>query len=172
KPRRSNPPPELILPPQVRSALGLSPAFDRRYFDWVDQELVRLHKRYDDGDRSALLDAIYVLGVILPAWVREGFAEAWWTRYCQYKVKTLDEAFGIKRPQGQHLKAARKRELLRPQIIFEVYRRHGKGAAPDQQTFAAVGRDVGISGGEASKIFSEPESDELRELVRNWGISD
>jgi hypothetical protein len=109
--RRPNPPPKLILPPQLRSKRN--PRADRDYFDAVDRELLELHKRYDDGDRSALLDAIYVLGVFFPAWVREGFAEAWLMRYRQYKVKTLDEAFGIKRPQGQHLKAARDREVLR-----------------------------------------------------------
>jgi hypothetical protein len=171
KTRRPNPPPELILPPQLRSALGLSPAFDRRYFDAVDRELMKLHKRYDDGDRSALLDAIYMLGVFFPAWVREGFVEAL-AQYQQYNVKTLDEAFGVKRLKGQHLKAARKRELLRPQIIFEVYCRHAKGAPLDQGTFEAVGRDLGISGGEATKIFSEPKSDNLRDIVRTLQISD
>ena len=46
KTRRPNPRLELILPPQLRSALGLKPAFDRGYFDAIGRELVRLHKRY------------------------------------------------------------------------------------------------------------------------------
>jgi len=125
----------------------------------------------DDGDRKALLDAIVVLGVFLPVWVREGFFEAW-EKYRQYKVKTFDEAIGVKRVKGQHLEAARTREVLRPQIIFEVYYLHAKGAPLDQGTFEKVGRDLGISGGEASRIFSEPESDDLREIVRNLRISD
>lgn len=165
---RPKPPPELILPPHLRSALGLS--FDRGWFDAADRALMWCHKRYDGGDRSALLDAIDVLSVFFPAWVREGFAKAW-AQYRQHNVKTLDQAFGIKRPKGQHLKAARAREVLRPQIVFSVYCLHAKGAPLDQGIFEQVGRELGISGGEVSRIFSEPESDGLRELVRNLQIS-
>jgi hypothetical protein len=145
--------------------------FDRGWFDAANQDLVKLYKRYDAGDRSALLDAIYLLsGAFFPAWVREGFTEAW-AQYRQYNVQTLDQAFGIKRPKGQHLEAARKRELLRPLIVGEVYYRHAKGAPLDQGTFEAVGRALGISGGEVGKIFSEPESDDLRDIVRSLPFS-
>jgi hypothetical protein len=172
KARRPNPKPEVILPPSLWSALGLP--IDRRWFAAADQVLVELHRRYDDGDRSALLDAIDVLsGFFVPAWVREGFHEAW-TQYRQYKVATLDQAFGVARPEGQHLKKARKRELLRWQIMFRVYHLHkqGDGAPLDNELFAAVGRELRTSGGQVAKIFGEPESDELRELLRNLRISD
>jgi hypothetical protein len=65
--------------------------FDRGWFDAANQDLVKLYKRYDAGDRSALLDAIYLLsGAFFPAWVREGFTEAW-AQYRQYNVQTLDQ---------------------------------------------------------------------------------
>jgi hypothetical protein len=167
---RPNPPPELILPPVLRAALGLKPAH-RHWFVATDRALAALHRRHDAGDRSALLDAIEVLSHNFPVWVRDGFLAAWW-RYCRYDVATLDEAFGVERRKGQHLAPAQKRELLRPQVILEVYCRHAKGEPLDQGTFDRVGDELNISGSEVAKIFSEPESDGLRELVRNLQISD
>lgn len=168
KPIRSNPPPELILPPYLRSALGLT--LDQGWFEAADRALMWCHKRYDAGDRSALLDAVEVLGSFFPAWVREGFVEAW-TRYRQYDVQTLDQAFGIKRSKGLHLDKARDRELLRPQIVFGVYCLHAKGVPLDQGLFERVGRELRISTGQVAEIFGEPASDGLRELARNLQIS-
>src|SRR5215471_10634050 len=69
KTRQPNPKPEVIFPPSLWSALGLP--IDRHWFAAADQVLVELHRRYDGGDRSALLDAIHVLsGFSFPVWVR------------------------------------------------------------------------------------------------------
>ena len=169
---RSGRRPELLLPPHIRVAMGWRP--DPRWLAAAEQALVECHKRYDQGDKSAALDAIEILSnVFFPPWLREVYAAAWAARR-QHSVETLDQAFGIARPKGQHRKKARTRELLRWQIMFRVYYLHkqGDGAPLDNELFAAVGREYGTSGGQVAKIFGEPESDELRELLRNLRISD
>jgi hypothetical protein len=166
--RQHNTPPELNLPPHPRSSGAWF--VDPHWFKAADRELVRCHERFDRGDRTAVLDALLILAATFPAWLRGATISALMA-YRQYTAKTLDEAFGVKRLKGQHHESARNREVLRPQIIFDVYCLHAKGAPLDQAIFEEVGRNLGISGGEASKIFSEPESDELRELVRNLQIS-
>jgi len=169
KPIRANPPPEWIFPPYMRSALG--GPIDPNWFKVIDRELVRCHERFDRGDKTAVLDALLVIAATFPAWLREATSSAL-LAYLHYTVKTLDEAFEVERPKGQHFKDARKREVLRPQIILNVYCRYAKGEPLDQGMFDRVGDDLNISGSEAAKIFSEPASDELRELARNLRISD
>jgi hypothetical protein len=168
---RSRNPVEVILPPHIRSAMG--ERSDPRWSVAADQALVQCHERYDRGDKRAVLDAIEILSAFFPPWLREAYVAAW-TAHRQYTVETLDQAFGIVRPKGLHLERARKREQLRWQIVLRVYCRHkqGEGAPLDNELFAVVGRELGISGGQAAKIFGEPESDELRELIRNLPVSD
>jgi len=166
--RQHSSPPELALPPYPRP--DGTWFIDPRWFKAADQGLVRCHERFDRGDKIAVLDALLIIAATFPVWLRTAVISALMA-YRQCAVRTLDEAFEVERPKGQHHKSARDREVLRPQIIFDVYCRHAKGAPLDQAMFEEVGRNLGISGGEASKIFGEPESDELREIVRNLQIS-
>src|SRR5262249_43895451 len=115
KPTRSNPPPEWILPPQLWAALGAS-FVDERWCEAAARKLAQLKARYDAGDGSALFEALDLNTSIMVPWVAEAYAKGW-GRYLRYETKTLDEAFGVERPKKQHIEAARKRELLRPQII-------------------------------------------------------
>jgi hypothetical protein len=166
--RQHTSPPEWILPPHPR--LDGAWFVDPRWFKVADRGLVQCHERFDRGDNTAVLDALLIMAATFPAWLHTKVISALMA-YRQCTVRTLDEAFGVKRPKGQHHESARDREVLRPQIIFDVYSRHAKGAPLDQAIFEEVGRNLGISGGEAIKIFGEPESDELREIVRNLQIS-
>jgi hypothetical protein len=157
-------PPQLVLPQHLRAALGwpVDP-------DWpaaANRALELCHERYDHGDKGALLDAVEILlNGGSPPWVREAFAAAW-SNYRQYEAVTLDEAFGVERPKGSHPKRARERETLRPQIMLRVYELHRQGAPLDLRTFAQVGEELGIDAKTVARIFGEPESDALRELLR------
>jgi hypothetical protein len=169
--RQHTRPPEWILPPQFWSALGAT-FVDERWCEAAAQALARLKARHDAGDGRALFEALDLNTSIMVPWIAEAYAKGW-GRYLRHEAKTLDEAFGVERPKGQHFEAARKRERLRPQIILGVYALHanGKGMPLDGAIFETIGREAGISGREASEIFGEPESDELRELARNLRIS-
>src|SRR6516162_9897015 len=86
KTSRPNSTPKWAYSPSLRSALGapLEVPFDRDWFDAANQKLMTLHKRYDDGDRSALLDGVEViLHTFAPDWIRERFCNAW-ADYRQY----------------------------------------------------------------------------------------
>ena len=169
---RHDRPPELILPPPLRAALGLRQKLDPCWFEAADRALAQCHARYDGGDKSALLDAVDVLAVYFPSWAQEAFAKAW-SDYRQHAAATLDEAFGIERPKGQHQKEARAREVLRGSILFRVYYLHYRERKPlDAETFAQVASELGISPGQVVRIFRERASDGLRELLRNLQISD
>jgi hypothetical protein len=170
--RRHSRPPELILPPQLRTALGLKEPVDPRWFAAADRELVEYHKRYDAGDKSAVLDAIEIMSCFFPPWLREAYMSARMA-HLRHAVATLDEAFGVERPRGKHLTGAREREMLRGLIMFRVYCLHRQEGAPlDDTTFARVADELGTSTTTIRRIFSEPESDEPRELLRNLPFSD
>jgi len=160
---------EVILPPYMRSSLGWP--VDPRWFAAADRKLVQCHERYDGGDNGAVLDAIEILTVFFPPWLREAYILAW-TAYRQYAVDTLDQAFRVERLKGKHLDRARTREALRWQIMFRVYCLHGQGAPLDDSTFTAVADELDIGLSTVRRIFSEAESDELRELLRNQPISE
>jgi AraC-like DNA-binding protein len=154
--------PELILPP------------DPRFFRATDLLLKRYHERFDHGDKLALLDAVDLCGRagLLPLWVRNAFADAW-PAYRTYQAPTLDQAFGVERPTGGHFDKRRERERLRALILFRVYSLHYQEAAPfDMGTFARVAKEIKKSPSYVLDIFSEAESDALRELLRNWPVSE
>jgi hypothetical protein len=161
--------PKWIWPPEIRSALGQPP--DPRWLHGIDQLLQHYHKRYDPGDKLALFQALDIYALFFPAWARTAFRTGW-SRYRGYEAATLDDAFGVKRRKGQHLDKARERERLRELILFRVYCLYYQENAPlDGETFAKVGRELGINGSTVAQIFGEPASDALRELLRNLRVS-
>jgi hypothetical protein len=155
-------PPRLLLSPAHRKALGWAP--DPDWYPSLDQSLEKCRARHGSGDPYAALDAIEFLAMTyFPDWLREFYVERWHA-YRSHRAGTLDKAFGIKR--RKQLKGAAAREQLREQIVFRVYDLHREGKPIDNQMFAAVGAEVGRSGATVAKIFGEPKSDELRELLR------
>src|SRR5262249_35006551 len=164
KPAQPSKKPELLLPPHEGWV-------DRDWFAAADRELVKLHERYNHGDNRAVLEAIDILSAAFPDWLRQAYFVAW-GRYCRYEVDTLDQAFGVERPKGQHIEDARKREELRKPILFRVYYLHYCENKPlDAGTFAQVADELGVSTGLVTQIFGSAESDELREILRNLRIS-
>jgi AraC-like DNA-binding protein len=154
--------PELIIPP------------DPRFFRAIDLLLKRYHERFDQGNKLALLEAVDLCGRagLLPLWVRNAFGDAW-SAYRRYQVPTLDQAFGVQRPKGKHFDTRSERERLRELILFRVFYLHYQEAAPfDMGTFARVAKEIKKSPSYVLDIFSEAESDALRELLRNWPVSE
>src|SRR5262249_39191922 len=155
----------------LRSALGW-PAAPRRWLDVSNQALGCHRKRHEAGERGALWDAIDILATIFfPAWVQDGYSE--FRTYCHLRnLEALLQALGLERLKGKHHDRAQRREELRQEIVFRVYQLHATEDAPfDRETFVKVGDELGISGGEVEKIFGEPASKALREILRNLRIS-
>jgi hypothetical protein len=165
---RHSHPPILALPPQLRTALGLKEPIDPHWFAAADRELARCRKRCEEGDLRAVWSAIDILATLyFPLWVAMPYIE-WRTR----NPEAFNQALGIKYRKGAHHARAQRREELRPLILFRIYYLHATENAPlDRGTFDKVGEELGISGGEAEKIFGEPESDGLRSILRNLQIS-
>jgi len=169
KPARPSKKPELHLPPHGRP--DGSRWADPDWFVATDRELIKLHERYNHGDNRAVLEAIDILSAVFPDWLRQAYFVAW-GRYRRYEVDTLDQAFGVERPKGQHIEDAQKREELRKLILFRVYFLHYRENKPiDAGTFAQVADELGVSTGLVTQIFGSAESDELREILRNLRIS-
>jgi len=73
--------------------------------------LSTLESLFIKGNGEALLDAVELClnsGIPVPKWVVTGFTCAWTIRWASGRSRTLDDAFGIKRPKNWRQKRARK----------------------------------------------------------------
>jgi hypothetical protein len=153
------------LPPRIQEALG-RPSFDPHWLAAVDQALQRFHERYDRGDKTALLEAVELYLVAFGAdWVVEAFMESW-SQYLRGDVATLGEAFGVVRPKKTQLEKVRADERARPLIVFRAYELYGQGMPFDKDMWETVGEELGIHHSKVERIFGEPASEDLRELLR------
>ena len=110
--------------------------------------LARLQKRYDTGDKDALLEALkwcLSFNILAPDWVRAHFNGAV-MRYWLYEVETLDEAFGVERSKDpRSVAAGRRASRLISEIWQHIWTQIDSGKSRDDEFFAAVGRKFGIS---------------------------
>jgi hypothetical protein len=98
-------------------------------------------------------------------------AARWGRRYVPWfynQVRTLEEAFGVQRPTGWHLKKWAEHERLRPHVvlsILEAQRTH-RLTAIDPEAFEIVGRQKhsGVTQSLAKTIWYEEESKFWRDL--------
>ena len=115
-------------------------------------------KRFLAGESVALLDVIEICAtfrVPLPRWAADEFVKRFLS-WADFSVPTLDEAFGVKRPKGMHLKARRHRELLRYGILREVDRLRKQGTPLDDGLFEEVANLIGgVSAKTVCKIYYE-----------------
>lgn len=61
-------------------------------------------------------------------------------RYAWHEVMTLDEAFGVSRPDGYRMAAARRELESKADLIRDVYRFCDAGAVRDDDLFEVVGK--------------------------------
>ena len=83
--------------------------------------LADLKAKYDDGETSALLEAVsfcLTCGVAAPEWVISRFGQAWEVRWAYGLSRTLGEAFDIERPKNWH-----KRRAQKDRMIFIMWRK-------------------------------------------------
>jgi hypothetical protein len=143
----------------------------------TDKHLVKilriLQKRFDNGDKSALLYAFYYCCLMkrpLPEWLRLAFLAAYHSR-TGYEIKSWDDVFGQPHPKGTHIKKQKRHFELRHAIMQRVEELQSEKTPIDKKLFEKVGKDLGIGGSTTvSDIYYEErrrlkeETDRLDEI--------
>jgi len=138
----------------------------------VHRLLKSYQRRYERGDRTALLQALDLCLDCFhgsPNWVADATMDAI-RRWLAYEAATLDEAFGVKR-SGKHINSLREREALRPAIMMRVIQLHQQGEAIGSDTFAKVGKEIGRSEPYVRAIYYEAASAAWQKVLRKMRIS-
>jgi hypothetical protein len=126
-------------------------------------------RRYQKGDHMALLDAHYLwLSTFCgpPAWLADGVVEAL-RKWFAHEAPTLDAAFGVRRTTKAQSKARREREEVRFRVMVRIAQL-AQGGSIDGRLFAIVGDEIGRSEKTVSRIFYDPDSTVMWELVKNF----
>jgi len=133
----------------------------------VLRQLQDYHRRYQGGDRAALLLALdlFLECFNAPKWIANGFFDAM-SDWLAYRAATLDEAFGVQRT-GEHIDQHREREALRPLIMLRLAELQQQENAPiDSGTFARVANEIGKSTSYVSGVYYERASSGWRKLAK------
>jgi hypothetical protein len=131
------------------------------------RELESCQRRYARGDHAALLEALWAWLTWCqgpPDWMVKGYHAAlmkWFHR----QVPTLDAAFGVRQPSGEHTGDRREREALRPFIMFQVEALRQR-KVPLKAAFDRVGADIGHGGGYVKDVYYESASSDMRKYLR------
>ena len=126
-------------------------------------------RKYQKGDHTALLDALDLwLSTFRgpPVWIADGVVTAlrkWFT----YEVPTLDAAFGIRRTTKEQGKARREHEAVRFRVMVRIAQLAQSSGSIDGKLFGNVGDEIGLSGSTVSRIFYDPNSAVMWELLKN-----
>jgi len=127
-----------------------------------------LQKRSKNGDKSALLDAIYYCCLMkrpLPEWLRRAFLTAYNTK-TGYEIKSWDDAFGQPHPKGKHVDRERLKFKLRHILVQRVEELQSEMPI-DKKLFEKIGKELGIGGSTTiSDIYYEERRQLKEETVR------
>jgi hypothetical protein len=138
----------------------------------VHRLLKNYQRRYERGDRTALLQALDLCLECFrgsPSWIADAVMDAI-RRWLAYEVATLDEAFGVTR-SGKHINSLREREALRPAIMLRVAQLQQQGEPIGSDTFAKVGNEIGKSEPYVRAVYYDRASAGWRKVLRNLSIS-
>ena len=135
---------------------------------YLAEVLEILKERFEGGDKSALLYAIYhclLLKRPIPEWLRLEFLHAY-EAHARFEIRLWDEVFGPPVPKGTHLKTEKRNAELRPLIIERVRALSSKQPI-DKALFDLIGEEIGISGTTVSEIYYDERSRELRDMIHS-----
>jgi hypothetical protein len=124
-----------------------------------------LKQKHEDGDKTALLYAVYhclLMKRPLPEWLRLAFLHTYESR-ARFEIRSWDEAFGTPVPRGTHLEKEREHTELRARILERARELTAVGATIDKHLFEEIGRGLGISGTTASTLYYDERGRKLRE---------
>lgn len=127
-----------------------------------------LKERFEAGDRSVLLYAIYhclLMNRPLPEWLRLQFLHTY-EAHARFEIRSWDEVFGRPVSKGTHLETEERNAELRYLIIERVEALNAKGPI-DKGLFEKIGRGLNppLSGTTVSKIYYDERTRRLRESI-------
>ena len=135
---------------------------DKLLKKWIDRQYEHAKRRFDAGDRGAILEAIFLHTYWgkLPGWAIEAFQNAYDEARFERKHASWDDVFG--KPHGLPKNAKRfaaKRSDLPALVWLTVKERRAANAARRQRrdVFPGVADDFHISVGLAKDLFYEAE---------------
>jgi hypothetical protein len=125
-----------------------------------------LKERFEGGDKSALLYAIYhclLMKRPLPEWLRLKFLHAY-EAHARFEIRSWNEVFGQPVPKSTHLETEKRNAELRFHIIDRVQAL--KAEKPiDKDLFEQIGEELGISGTTVSDIYYDKHTRELCKMI-------
>jgi hypothetical protein len=130
--------------------------------------------RYARGKNNALL--LYALFDWLssyqgpPAWIADAVCAAL-LKWIACEAPTLDAAFGVSRPRGQHAEKQRKRIALRFHILAQIERQRRRHVPIGRELFDLVGADVGETGSFVSTVWYDEASVAMRKILQKIRFS-
>jgi hypothetical protein len=134
-----------------------------------------LEERLAAGDGYALLTAVD-LCVRTGRPVPPPFAQAFCDRldeWFRYRMRSLDQAFTVQRPQRQHFDKLKERSRLRPIVVVRILQLHQRhNLKIDAALFGRVAKELKISLSTASRLYYDKEGQALRRILRNASFSE
>jgi hypothetical protein len=121
------------------------------------RELEALKDKFNSGENSALLDAIFICarGIIpLPDWVADNYVERY-KKILKFEVRTLDDAFGSPLDKGANLNALNKKKNIALNIWSSVLIAAESGTAIDDELFEEVGKKYNVGKTLAKEYYGE-----------------
>jgi hypothetical protein len=133
--------------------------------------------RFEGGDKTALLDAIDFCArsaTVMPVWLAEAYCAAY-TEWATYKVRSLDQAFGVER-KGRRIPDLQEREALKASVVIEVDKLRQEKVPTDEMLFDRVEK-LNIPAGQARDIYYKDNpwrkfNDAIGRMLKPDGLKD
>jgi hypothetical protein len=142
---------------------------DDKYLDndkFIAECLATLKQKYDEGDRAAVLMAVYQCALMRkppPEWLRTAFIEAYESATA-FDIRSWDEAFGPAQEKGAHLDARKDYAKLRFPVALRVALR-APGEQIDPGLFEIIGFELGVGKTKVSDTYYKHGGKELHEMI-------
>ena len=172
KRKRSRPPqqsPSSQQPPSAKRPILIFPSPETMPALW--RELESCQRRYARGDHAALLEALWAWLTWCqgpPDWIVRGYHAAM-MKFAKGEAPTLDAAFGVHRPPGEHEPDRRERQMLRQLIMFGVEELRQQ-KVPLKVAFDRIGADIRHGGGYVKDVYYESASSDMREYLQAFRV--
>jgi hypothetical protein len=119
--------------------------------------LAELKRRHDQGDRRAVLDAIFHCyfsrpAKAVPKWARAAFCEAYDEIFAAH-ARSWDDVFGAPYKKGTNLPAVRRRKALEYKAWYCVRDLHAAGKPLDDDMWFAAAKKLGIGRHRVKKYY-------------------
>lgn len=124
-------------------------------------------RRFEAGDKTALLDAIDLCarsGTVMPVWLAEAYG-AGYTAWATYKVRSLDQAFGVER-KGKRITDLQRREALKAIVVIEVDKLRQENTPTGEGLFEKVSKKLKIPTGQVRAIYYDSSWRKFNEAIR------